>query len=170
MLHKQKGFTIVELLIVIVIIGVLAAITIAAYNGMQQRAQEAQRLNDLTQLKKAILVARNNTNQTLYQIDGLPSTSTSLSMCLATSTEPKDRPKTDQCWTTYYSSLDKIAAASGINLDKYKNGDPRGNPYTILEMEGRMGCAWDRLGYFTGSGTINMGLVSIESYTPACTT
>lgn len=35
---KQKGFTIVELLIVIVVIGILAAITIVAYNGIQQRA------------------------------------------------------------------------------------------------------------------------------------
>jgi prepilin-type N-terminal cleavage/methylation domain-containing protein len=35
---KQKGFTIVELLIVIVVIGILAVITITAYNGFQQRA------------------------------------------------------------------------------------------------------------------------------------
>lgn len=38
----QIGFTIVELLIVIVVIGVLAAITIVAYNGVQQRARNAQ--------------------------------------------------------------------------------------------------------------------------------
>ncbi|MFZ2836491.1 MAG: prepilin-type N-terminal cleavage/methylation domain-containing protein [Candidatus Saccharimonadales bacterium] len=31
---QQSGFTIVELLIVIVIIGILAAITIVAYNGI----------------------------------------------------------------------------------------------------------------------------------------
>ena len=36
---KQKGFTIVELLIVIVVIAILAAITIVAYNGIQQRAK-----------------------------------------------------------------------------------------------------------------------------------
>ena len=35
---KQTGFTIVELLIVIVVIGILAAITIVAFNGIQQRA------------------------------------------------------------------------------------------------------------------------------------
>ena len=38
---RKAGFTIVELLIVIVIIGILAAITIVAYNGIQQRAQAA---------------------------------------------------------------------------------------------------------------------------------
>lgn len=32
-MHK-RGFTIVELLIVIVVIGILAAITIVAYNGI----------------------------------------------------------------------------------------------------------------------------------------
>ena len=36
--HIRHGFTIVELLIVIVVIAILATITIVAYNGIQQRA------------------------------------------------------------------------------------------------------------------------------------
>lgn len=36
---KSRGFTIVELLIVVVIIAILAAITIVAYNGIQNRAK-----------------------------------------------------------------------------------------------------------------------------------
>lgn len=36
--RTHAGFTIVELLIVIVVIAILAAITIVAYNGIQQRA------------------------------------------------------------------------------------------------------------------------------------
>ena len=38
---KQSAFTIVELLIVIVVIGILAAITIVAYNGLQSRAHNS---------------------------------------------------------------------------------------------------------------------------------
>lgn len=38
----RRGFTIVELLIVIVVIAILAAITIVAYNGIQQRANNAK--------------------------------------------------------------------------------------------------------------------------------
>ena len=51
---KQTGFTIVELLIVIVVIAILAAITIVAYNGIQQRAKEAEILTDLSYFSKKI--------------------------------------------------------------------------------------------------------------------
>lgn len=44
---KQKGFTIVELLIVIVVIGILAAITIVAFNGIQSRANDTSVQSDL---------------------------------------------------------------------------------------------------------------------------
>ena len=37
----KGGFTIVELLIVIVVIAILAAITIVAYNGIQNQAKAA---------------------------------------------------------------------------------------------------------------------------------
>ena len=51
---KQRGFTIVELLIVIVVIAILAAITIVAYNGIQQRARDTQRVADISNIVKAI--------------------------------------------------------------------------------------------------------------------
>ena len=51
---KSKGFTIVELLIVIVVIAILAAITIVAYNGIQQRARgSASQASAETVQKKA---------------------------------------------------------------------------------------------------------------------
>ena len=46
---SKKGFTIVELLIVIVVIGILATITIVAYNGITQRAHTATLQGDLSQ-------------------------------------------------------------------------------------------------------------------------
>ena len=44
----QRGFTIVELLVVIVVIGILAAITIVSYTGISQRATVASIQSDLT--------------------------------------------------------------------------------------------------------------------------
>ena len=46
---KQHGFTIVELLIVIVVIAILAAITIVAYNGIQQSATRSALQTEVSQ-------------------------------------------------------------------------------------------------------------------------
>lgn len=52
--RRNPGFTIVELLIVIVVMGVLAAITIVAYNGIQNRANDTAVQNDLASIAKKI--------------------------------------------------------------------------------------------------------------------
>jgi general secretion pathway protein G len=55
---QQSGFTIVELLIVIVVIGILAAITIVAYNGIQTRSRTTAVTTDLRSIEKAMLMYR----------------------------------------------------------------------------------------------------------------
>lgn len=51
---KQKGFTIVELLIVIVVIAILAAISIVAFTGIQQRGRDSERASDVSNIVTAI--------------------------------------------------------------------------------------------------------------------
>ena len=51
-MKKDRGFTIVELLIVIVVIGILAAIVIVAYNGVQSRARDSNNKTDAVSIAK----------------------------------------------------------------------------------------------------------------------
>ena len=48
---KQQGFTIVELLIVIVVIGILAALVITTYTGIQAKARNSERQTDINSLQ-----------------------------------------------------------------------------------------------------------------------
>ena len=50
---SSKAFTIVELLIVIVVIAVLAAISVVAYSGLQNRAKSTEIVTNLKNIEKA---------------------------------------------------------------------------------------------------------------------
>ena len=45
--NNKKGFTIVELLIVIVVIGILALLVVTTYGGIQAKARNSQRSADI---------------------------------------------------------------------------------------------------------------------------
>ncbi|HSX06415.1 MAG TPA: type II secretion system protein [Candidatus Saccharimonadia bacterium] len=48
--NRSKGFTIVELLIVIVVIAILATLVIVTFTGIQQKARDSQRQTDVNAL------------------------------------------------------------------------------------------------------------------------
>lgn len=47
---SQPGFTIVEMLIVIIIIGILATLVMVTFNGIQQKARDNERVTDIKAL------------------------------------------------------------------------------------------------------------------------
>ncbi len=53
---KADGFTLVELLIVVVIIGILSIAVVVNLNGAQARARDAKRVADLMQISRAMEV------------------------------------------------------------------------------------------------------------------
>ncbi|OYW43200.1 hypothetical protein B7Z28_00990 [Candidatus Saccharibacteria bacterium 32-45-3] len=56
-MHKRiSGFTIVELLIVIVVIGILATISVVVFNGITSRAMKSATDSDIRNIKKTLQV------------------------------------------------------------------------------------------------------------------
>ncbi len=68
-----SGFTIVELLIVIVVIAILAAISIVVYSGIRTRAQATAIATDLKATEKALRAYRTVSGQDAWWIDNSPS-------------------------------------------------------------------------------------------------
>ncbi len=63
---NQRGFTIVELLIVIVVIAILAAISIVAYTGIQNRAYDIAVQSDLKNMAAQLELYRQQSNNDAY--------------------------------------------------------------------------------------------------------
>jgi general secretion pathway protein G len=57
---KQKGFTLVELLIVVAIISILATLLTANFIGVRQRSRDAHRKSDLRQLQSGLELYRSD--------------------------------------------------------------------------------------------------------------
>ena len=146
---RQKGFTIVELLIVIVVIAILAAITVVAYNGIQERARQSKITSDLQMINKAIVVARVNQDKVLKDITNCSHTSGAVTASMGStfcstgstscysSANGTDLTTVTACYATYNIALAKISDASGINIRGMF--DPWGRPYYIDENENEAG-------------------------------
>lgn len=131
---KHSGFTIVELLVAIIVLGIIATIVAVSFNGVQDRASKAKIQSDLKQLKSAIMVARVNAgDKTLMELTG-SGYSAYPCVILPTSNSLKDPATASACWTQYDYALDVVSNYSGVNVRGMK--DPWGRPYFFDENEG----------------------------------
>ncbi len=62
LLKKNSGFTIIELLVVIVVIAILIALTLPNLFGLQRRARDDTRKNDLKNIQSALETYFNDNN------------------------------------------------------------------------------------------------------------
>lgn len=60
---KIAGFTLIELIVVMAIMGVLAAIGMGSYNGVQSKARDAKRKSDLANIARALEMYYNDNKE-----------------------------------------------------------------------------------------------------------
>mgnify|MGYP000896349401 CR=1 FL=1 len=125
---SYKGFTIVELLIVIVVIGILAAITVVAFNGIQTRSENTKTAQAIGQYVK--LLSNYATTYGVYPTSAIPPTAppTDFWTCLpyGPSTCASSSNTPSACFglnatsthTTFESELRKVATTLPAVSDK----------------------------------------------------
>jgi type IV pilus assembly protein PilA len=149
----QKGFTLIELMIVVAIIGILAAIAIPAYQDYTIRAQVTEGLNLAGAAKAAVAESFSNT--------GIPPATRTLAGMSATATDTKGK---------YVASVEvtngTILVTYGDQANAQLLGETLGlTPYETVDLSVAWRCG--QAAAPTGTavmGTSGGGLVS--AYTP----
>lgn len=138
----KLGFTIVELLIVIVVIGILAAITVVSYTGIQTNAAAAALKSDLTQAK---------TKLDLYKVtnsDQYPATEQDTKDVLGLDPDTKVEYTPTPDHTSYCITLSSNQAKTAFHID--------GTTGAIAD-----GACSGHVGYVAGGGpSVNGGVVT----------
>ncbi|HEY1085163.1 MAG TPA: prepilin-type N-terminal cleavage/methylation domain-containing protein [Candidatus Saccharimonadales bacterium] len=149
-MKSRAGFTVVELLVVIVVIAILAAVSIVAYSGIQQRARDSERKSDFSLVQKALELYKSNEG-------GYPACSggTYQAGAAAQTCGLPDADITAALVPKYISSFPADPINSGLNTYLYANG------YKL----GANGCAVD--GYLTNNYVMG---VKLEGSPAICTT
>jgi prepilin-type N-terminal cleavage/methylation domain-containing protein len=98
-MKKQNGFTLVELLVVVAIIGLLSTLAVVSLNGIRERARDTKRISDIDAFQKSMELLR--TDKGAYNLCGCESTKV-LSACAGKALEtylPTLKNLNDPLWT-----------------------------------------------------------------------
>jgi type II secretion system protein G len=114
---NQKGFTIIELLVVIVIIGILVALTLPNLFSAQARGRDTDRKNELKNLQQKLETYFNDNG-------GYPLTAT-WETDLGTSTDETEGPRADGY--VYVSDGDTYTLTADLENDDDPDADASGN-------------------------------------------
>ncbi len=141
-IRKSKGFTLVELLIVISIIGVLTTLLMANFIGVRQRARDAQRKSDLRQIQSAMELFRSDQGSYPTAIPNCVSGNSIKTNSECTGSTYMQKVPKDPSGSSYYNSGNYSFSSTGtiytLGACLENTGDPQGD---IVPPVGTTGCA-----------------------------
>ena len=121
-----KGFTIVELLIVIVVIGVLAAIVIVAFSGIQERARMSGAMSYASQVKRSPEAANTTASLNFDECSGTTASDSSggnnHGTIVGTATWSSDTPSGSGCSLSFDGTSTRVTTAATIGANYYLKG------------------------------------------------
>lgn len=144
---QESGFTIVELLIVIVVIGILAALVLNTFQGVQARARDTERTTDINALHTHLEVYFNDRG---HYPDGVAGTGCE---------DGDDTANDDSC---------VLSLALFAGLDGEALTDPNGNVITLTAAPANGGYGYDVSGAVCVGGQCDsyVLLADLEQGTP----
>ena len=109
---SKSAFTLIELLITIAIISILTGIAAVSYSGVQARGRDAQRINDLSQLKIGLNTYFNSQNPYQYPASAAKASINGTTDALSTALVPN-----------YLREVPVDPTNAGDNIYKYQSAD-----------------------------------------------
>ncbi len=137
----KKGFTLVELLITISIIGILSSIALSAFGSAREKARIAKTNAELKQISDAMVVAQSESGQTLIDITRDAGVSGAGWVGGGNCMSNTDlRGVTQECYEAWVDAINAMQAATGYIYDGLEKADRDawGSPYLLNENEGEM--------------------------------
>lgn len=114
-MNTKKGFTLVEIIVVLVIVAIMAGFAIPAYTGFIARARESQVLGDA----RVLLLAAQTAGQERYSLKGAALTTAADATLLVASINSLAGLSATSRFTVTYSPLGIVTAARIFNGTYY---------------------------------------------------
>lgn len=118
---SPKGFTLVELVLVIVVIGVLAGMTIVSYSGVQSKAYQAQAMSDANMVADRLEIIYADNRQYPLDVSGIGGIDTSPTTIIF-----YESNGTSYCLEAYSTEDPSATKFTARNDEVVKKGDCNG--------------------------------------------
>ena len=113
-LPSRQGFTLIEMLVVISLIGILATLAIVSYTGTQKSARDTQRKSDTKQYQNAVEIFASKNNGLYPSETNAAGVSAATTLCadILSTTCPEDPRAADDATFSYKYQTDGSGGAS----------------------------------------------------------